>query len=260
MNRHNISIKTTEDIALLRAGGKVLATILDELEKQAVPGATSVDIDEYAQDLAKEYGVEPMLLGYQPEFSARPFPAATCVSVNNVLVHGIPNEDPRTFQEGDIVSIDMVISYQGMVVDSARTVGVGAISTEARELLDVTKKALHAGISAAVAGNRVKDIGIAIVKVVPKGFGIVEDLCGHGVGYAVHEPPNIPNFVMKGESPLLQSGMVLAIEPMLVAGSKKVLFDERDGYTVYTTNGALGSHMEHTVLVRDTSPEILTVR
>ena len=260
MNKRNISIKTAEDIVLLRKGGKILASILDELEKMVVVGATSADVDEKAQDLAKEYEVETMLLGYQPEFSPRPFPAATCVSVNDVLVHGIPNENSRTFQAGDIVSIDMVISYRGMVVDSARTIGVGTISQEAEELLDITKKALHAGISAAIAGNRVKDIGIAIAKVVPKKFGIVEDLCGHGVGYAVHEPPNVPNFVMKGESPQLEAGMVLAIEPMLIAGSKKVRFDDRDGYTVYTTGGALGSHMEHTVLVKDKQAEILTVR
>lgn len=260
MNNRNISIKTEEDIALLRQGGKILAAILDELEKVAVVGASSDDVEDQALQLAEEYGVEPMLLGYQPEFAPRPFPAATCVSVNDVLVHGIPNEDPRIFQSGDIVSIDMVIAYQGMVVDSARTVGVGTISKEAEELLVVTKKALQAGISAAVSGNRVKDIGIAISKVVPKRFGIVEDLCGHGVGYAVHEPPNVPNFVTGGESPVLESGMVLAIEPMLVAGSKKVRFDSRDGYTVYTTGGALGAHMEHTILVRDKQAEILTVR
>lgn len=255
----SISIKTEEEIQKLRKGGKILATILNKLETLAVPGNTTADIEAKAQELVAERGAKAMLLNYQPEFAPRPFPAATCISVNDVLVHGIPNENPRTFKEGDLVSIDLVIMYEGMVVDSARTVGVGAISKEAQELIEVTRKALHSGIKAVKPGARVKDVAIAIEKVVPKEFGIVEELCGHGVGYDVHEPPNIPNFVMKGESPILEAGMVLAIEPMLIAGSKKVTFDDRDGYTVYTKDGGLGAHMEHTVVVTEKGFEILTV-
>jgi methionyl aminopeptidase len=253
-----IQIKTPEDITLLRQGGRILATILDELEQLAVPGNTTQDIEDRAMELVEEYQVEPMILGYHPDFAPRPYPASTCVSVNDVLVHGIPNEQPQTFLDGDVVSVDMVIAHKGMVVDSARTVGVGAISHEAKELLEVTREALRAGIAAAQAGNQVRDIGAAIERVVPKGFGIVEVLCGHGVGYSVHEPPNVPNYVMSGSSPELRPGMVLAIEPMIVAGSKHVTFDSGDGYTVYTKNGALGAHMEHTVLITKKGPEILT--
>lgn len=258
MSQATINLKTPEDIRTLRQAGRILATILDELETLAVPGNTTQDIEDRAMELVEEYQVEPMILGYHPDFAPRPYPAATCVSINDVLVHGIPNEQPQTFVAGDVVSIDMVIAYQGLVVDAARTVGVGALSAAAQALLDVTGEALRAGIAAARPGNRVRDIGAAIEAVVPKGYGIVEVLCGHGVGYSVHEAPNVPNYVMRGSSPELQAGMVLAIEPMIIAGSKHVTFDDADGYTVYTKNGALGAHMEHTVLVTKQRPEILT--
>jgi len=253
-----ITIKTEEDIKLLRRGGQILGMILDELEKEVVPGNTTLDVDDRAMELVEEYDLEPMTLGYQPEFAPRPYPAATCVSVNDVVVHGIPNEHPQTFVEGDVVSIDMVIGYEGMVLDSARTVGCGEIDAEAKELMAVTKKALEAGISAAKAGSRVRAIGEAIEKVVPKGYGIVEALCGHGVGYALHEEPLVPNYVMKGESAELLPGMVIAIEPMIIKGDKEVLFDERDGYTVLSADGGISAHMEHTVLITKKGPEVLT--
>ena len=260
MAKADITIKTDEEIRSLRAAGTVLATIHDELEKLVVPGNSTQDIEDRALELVETYDVEPMILGYQPDFAPRPYPAATCVSVNDVLVHGIPNENPYTFTEGDVVSIDMVLAKHGMVVDAARTVIAGSGSAEAQELLRITRKALQAGIAAATAGARVRDIGAAIEAVVPQQFGIVEVLCGHGVGYSVHEPPNIPNFVMRGASPVLQSGMVIAVEPMIIAGSKDVTFDDRDGYTVFTKNHALGAHMEHTIVVTDGPPDILTVK
>lgn len=253
-----ITIKTDEDIKKLRRGGQLLGMILDELETLAVPGNTTLDIDDRAMELIEEHGLEPMTLGYQPRFAPRPYPAATCVSINDVVVHGIPNEHPQTFEEGDLVSIDLVIGYEGMVLDSARTVGVGAISDEARELLSVTETALKAAIEAAQPGNRVRAIGAAVEAVVPKGFGIVEALSGHGVGYELHEEPHVPNFVMKGESAELVPGMVLAIEPMITAGGKDVIFDTRDGYTVLTADGSLSAHMEHTVLITKKGPEVLT--
>lgn len=253
-----ITIKTEEDIKILRRGGQILGMILDELEKVAVPGNTTLDVDDRAMELVAEYDVEPMLLGYQPGFAPRPYPAATCVSVNDVVVHGIPNEHPQTFVDGDMVSIDMAIGYEGMVLDSARTVGCGEMDDEAKELIAVTKKALEAGIAAAKSGNRVKAIGEAIEKVVPKEYGIVEALCGHGVGYEVHEEPMVPNYVMKGDSPELVPGMVIAIEPMIIKGDKEVLFDERDGYTVLSADGGLSAHMEHTVLITKKGPEVLT--
>lgn len=260
MSQDSIRLKTADDIRLLRQAGRILATIHDELEALVVPGNTTQDIEDRAMELVEQYAVEPMTLGYHPEFAPRPYPAATCVSVNDVLVHGIPNEQPQTFVAGDVVSIDMVIAYQGMVVDAARTVGVGEISDAAAALLTVTREALRAGIAAARPGNHVRDIGAAIEAVVPKGYGIVEVLCGHGVGYSVHEAPNVPNYVMRGSSPELEAGMVLAIEPMIIAGSKHVTFDDTDGYTVYTKNGALGAHMEHTVYIGPKGPEILTVK
>lgn len=255
-----ITIKTEEDIKKLRKGGKIHAAIMEELVKVTVVGNTTLDIDDRAMELIEEYGVEPLILGYHASFAPRPYPAATCVSINDVLVHGIPNEDPQTIEDGDIVSIDLVIGYEGVVLDGATTVGVGNIAPEDRVLMDVTKTALKAGIHAAQAGNRVRDIGQAIEDVVPKQYGIVEALSGHGVGYELHEEPMVPNFVMKGESPELVPGMVIAIEPMIIDGDKDVIFDEKDGYTVYTADGGNGAHYEHTVLITKKGPEILTIK
>ncbi|MEZ4200251.1 MAG: type I methionyl aminopeptidase [Candidatus Paceibacterota bacterium] len=253
-----ITTKTPEDIKLLRKGGQLLGMILDELEKEVVPGNTTLDVDDRAMELLEEHDLEPMTLGYHPSFAPRPYPAATCVSINDEVVHGIPNEDPRSFQDGDVVSIDLVIGYQGMVLDSARTVGCGTLDQEAVELIAVTQQALKAAIKAAQPGARVKAIGAAVEATVPDGYGIVETLCGHGVGYELHEEPYVPNFVMKGESPELLPGMVIAIEPMIIKGDKDVIFDERDGYTVLSADGGLAAQMEHTGLITEKGPEILT--
>ncbi len=252
-----ITLKTAEEIEILREGGALLSAILDELEKLAVVGNSTIDIDDKAMELMEHYGVEPMILGYQPKFAPRPYPAATCVSINDVLVHGIPNEEPIEFIEGDVVSIDAVIGYKKMIVDSARTVGVGAISKEVKQLIHITKKALEAGIKAAQVGNHISDIGKAIEKVVPKGYGIVETFCGHGVGYDLHEEPIVPNFFIKGDSPELVAGMVIAIEPMITLGSKEVKI-LRDGYTAVTADGSLAAHVEHTVVITQRGPVILT--
>ena len=253
-------IKTEEAIKKLRKGGKILATILDELEKLAVPGNTTLDIDDRAMELIEEYGVEPMILGYDAHFASRPYPAATCVSLNDVVVHGIPNENPETIQDGDVVSIDLVIGYDGVIVDSARTVIAGEGSPEAVHLVESTKAALKAAIAAAKPGGLVKYIGAAVEAAVPKDLSIVKDFCGHGVGYALHEEPQIPNFVMKGESPELLPGMVLAIEPMITAGKPDVYVDSQDGYTAFTQDGSLAAHMEHTVLITEKGPEVLTIK
>lgn len=253
----SITLKTEEDIVLLREGGKILAAILDVLEKEVVVGATTLDIDDKAMELMEQYEVEPMTLGYHPDFAPRPYPAASCVSINDVVVHGIPNEDPETFAEGDVVSIDVVIAYEGMVVDSARTVIAGAGSDEARQLVHVTQKALDAGIKAAQAGKYIRDIGVAIEKVVPKQYGIIESFCGHGVGYDLHEEPQVPNFVTHEKGALLEPGMVIAIEPMITLGSKEVMVLP-DGYTAITEDGSLSAHVEHTVLITENGPEKLT--
>lgn len=252
-----ITIKTEEDIALLRKGGEILASILDDLEKEVVVGATTLDIDDKAMELIEKYGVEPMTLGYHAQFAPRPYPAASCVSINDVVVHGIPNEEPVTIENGDVVSLDVVIAYEGMVVDSARTVIAGEGTDEARQLLHITQMALDAGVKAAQAGKHIQDIGIAIEKVVPKQFGIIESFCGHGVGYDLHEEPQVPNFVTKEKGALLVPGMVIAIEPMITLGSKEVLV-LRDGYTAVTEDGSLSAHMEHTVLITENGPEKLT--
>ncbi len=252
-----IKLKSAEDIAILKKGGHILSLILDELEKVVIPGNSSMDVDDLAQELMEKYGVEPMILGYHPRFAPRPYPAATCVSVNDVLVHGIPNEDPVIFQSGDVVSIDAVIAYEGLVVDSARTVGAGELSKEAKQLIHVTKKALEVGIAAARPGAHISDIGKAIEKVVPKGFGIVEIFCGHGVGYDLHEEPAVPNFFIKGDSPELLPGMVIAIEPMITLGTKEVEILS-DGYTAVTADGSLAAHVEHTVAITEKGPLLLT--
>jgi methionyl aminopeptidase len=252
-----ITIKTEEDIELLRQGGEILASILDDLEKEVIAGASTLDVDDKAMELMEKYDVEPMTLGYHAQFAPRPYPAATCVSINDVVVHGIPNEDPVVFEQGDVVSIDVVISHQGMVVDSARTVGVGKISSQAQQLIDVTQKALDAGIKAAQAGKYIRDIGVAIVGVVPEQYGIIESFCGHGVGYDLHEEPQVPNFITKEKGALLVPGMVIAIEPMITLGSKEVMV-LRDGYTAVTEDGSLSAHMEHTVLITESGPEKLT--
>lgn len=255
----SITIKTEAEIKILRKAGKILATILNALEKEVVVGNSSLDVDDKAMELIATHGAEPVLLGYHPRFAPRPYPAATCVSVNDVVVHGIPNEHPHEFVDGDVVSIDLAISYQGLVVDSARTIVCGEGSAEDVALLKVTKEALTAGIKAAKDGAHVRDIGAAVSGAVPEGYGVVEVLCGHGVGYAVHEPPEVPNYVVPGESPVLREGMVLAIEPMIIAGKKDVIFDEKDGYTVLSADGHNAAHMEHTVLITKKGPEILTI-
>lgn len=244
----------------MRKAGKVLARLLDVLEKKVGPGVTTEEIDDEAMRLVEEWGAEPVLLGYHPEFAYRPYPAAICTSVNDVIVHGIPNEYPITLKEGDIIGIDVSISVDGMVVDSARTVPVGKIDKDSAELIAVTKKARQIGIEAAKPGNTIGDIGHAIQTFVkPYGYGIVEELSGHGVGHAVHEPPYVPNYGNKGEGEEIVPGMALAIEPMLNAGSKKVIFDDEDGYTVRTKDGSRSAHFEHTVIITEKGAEIVTV-
>ncbi len=253
-----IYIKTPEEIQHLRAGGKVLSKILSALEKMVVPGITTEELDDEAIRLMETYGAEPVLLGYHPEFAPRPYPAAICTSVNDVVVHGVPSENPYTLKKGDIISIDTTISFQGMIVDSARTVGVGTIDAESKKLLKVTREACEAGIAIAKKGNTVGDIGHAISSFIqPYGFGVVEELCGHGVGYAVHEEPFVPNFGNAGEGEVLEVGMVIAIEPMVNLGKKAVVF-EKDGYTVRTKDGSRSAHFEHTVVITEKGPEVLT--
>lgn len=254
-----ITKKTPEEIETLQTAGRILAKILKELAKEAVPGVTTLSLDDRAMELAEEHGVEPVLLGYHPGFAPRPYPAAVCVSVNNCVQHGIPSEE-IVLEKGDVVNIDMSIGYQGMIVDSGITVGVGEIDDEARRLLACTQEALAVGIKQAKAGNHIGDISAAVQQFVEsRGFSVVEVLCGHGVGYAVHEDPTIPNFGKAGTGPLIEVGHVYAIEPIVNAGKPDVYFDdEGDGYSVYTKDDSWSAHFEHTVAITENGPLILT--
>ncbi|MEX2052142.1 MAG: type I methionyl aminopeptidase, partial [Candidatus Paceibacterota bacterium] len=233
-----IIIKTPEEIEILREGGKRLATILHKIKERVTPGVSTKDLDLYAFQLIKEGGDFPAFLNYRPEGADTPFPASLCVSVNNEVVHGIPSKE-RILKEGDIVSIDLGLKHKGLFTDMALTVPVGQISESAEALLENTKQALEVGIKEARPGNKTGDIGYAIetfVKSRKAGYGIVEALSGHGVGRAIHEDPYIPNFGKKGTGEKLTPGMVIAIEPMLNAGTKAVVLD-KDGYTFRTADG-----------------------
>lgn len=254
-----ISKKSNQEIETLAAGGKILARILKELATKCTPGSTTEDLNDEAMVLTEKYGVEPVLLGYHPGFADYPYPAALCTSVNDTVQHGIPTSE-EVLAEGDIVNLDMSIGYQGMVVDAGITVPVGTADEESRRLMEVTKEALAEGVKAAKAGNHIGDIGHAIQTFVEsRGFSVVEALCGHGVGYAVHEDPQIPNYGQPGEGPLIEVGHVYAIEPIVNAGGKDVVFDDDgDGYSVYTKDGSRSAHFEHTVAITENGPRILT--
>ncbi|MEK7462582.1 MAG: type I methionyl aminopeptidase [Patescibacteria group bacterium] len=254
-----ITKKSLEEIEILKAGGGILGRILRELGEALKPGMTTLDIDDMAMELVEKYEVEPVLLGYHPTFADTPYPAAICVSVNDCVQHGVPSEDV-ILKPGDTVNLDMSIAYKGLIVDSGITVGVGEISDEARRLIEVTKEALALGIKQAKPGNHIGDISHAIQTLVEsRGFSIVEVLCGHGVGYAVHEEPTIPNFGKAGTGPLIEVGHVYAIEPIVNVGGKEVFFDdEGDGYSVYTEDESWSAHFEHTVAITAGGPVILT--
>lgn len=254
-----IQKKNETEIEVLREAGSMLAKMLKEIAKEAVPGATTLSLDDRAMELVEEYGVEPILLGYHPGFADRPYPAAVCVSVNECVQHGIPSEE-IILQAGDVVNIDMSISHRGMVVDSGITVGVGEIGPDAQRLLAVTQEALAHGIKAAQPGGHIGDISAAIQKFIEsRGMSVVEVLCGHGVGYDIHEEPTIPNFGKAGTGPKIEVGHVYAIEPIVNLGKKDVYFDdEGDGYSVYTEDGSWSAHFEHSVAITEDGPLILT--
>ncbi len=253
-----ITIKTPEEIEILKVGGARHAHILSEIAKQTLPGVSTATLNELAYRLVKEGGDESAFLNYTPEGAKRPYPAVLCVSVNDEIVHGIPNEKPKILKDGDVVALDLGLSHKGLITDSAITVGVGKISKENEILIKGTREALYAGIDAAKGGRRVGDIGSAIKKVSKKlKLNLAEDLAGHGVGYAVHEDPYIPNVGIKGRGERLRSGMVIAIEPMLVLGSGAIVA-KGDGYTFKTRDGSNSAHFEHTIAITDGDPIILT--
>lgn len=241
----------------MREGGKVLATILQTLAKEAKVGVSTYFLDELTGKLCDEHNAEPVLLGYQPYGASRPYPARICISINDEVVHGIPKKD-RILKDGDIVSLDMTIRYKGFVVDSALTIPVGTVDKAGLELINITERAMYAGIDAAVVGAKTGDIGKAIENVAKKHkYGLPEELGGHGVGNEVHEDPFIPNFGKGGQGPALKNGMVFTIEPMVNEGTKKI-YHLSDGYTIKTLDKKRSAHFEHTVAMVDGKAEILT--
>ncbi len=256
-----IIIKTQKEIEILREGGKHLAIVLYKLKEKVAPGISTKDLDDYAFKLIKEMGDEPAFLNYRPVGARTPFPASLCVSVNDEVVHGIPNKN-KILKEGDIVSLDLGLIHKGMFSDMALTVPVGKISEANQRLLEVTEKALRVGIDAAQGGNTTGDIGYAIEKFVrsqkDNKYGIVEVLAGHGVGKAIHEDPFVPNFGKKGKGDKLVPGMVIAIEPMINMGTKNVTIDDDDDWTFRTADRKNSAHFEHSILINEGEAEILT--
>jgi methionyl aminopeptidase len=246
-----IILKTARDLDLMRPACRLAAQVLDDVARFIRPGVTTRMIDEFGASRIGAYGARSAFLGY------RKYPCHLCISVNEQVVHGIASD--RRVEFGDIVSVDVGVVHNGFVGDTARTVPVGGCSLAAQRLLDVTQNSLHEGIKAAVVGNRVCDISRAVQTYVEgHGCQVVRAFVGHGVGRAMHEDPQVPNYVEPGRaSPKLKAGMTLAIEPMVNAGAAdvKVL---KDGWTVVTEDGQLSAHFEHTVLVTEDGPEILT--
>ncbi len=252
-----IIIKTQKEIEILREGGKRLAKILHEVGNIVAPGVTTRELDQYARKLIEESGDTAAFLNYKPYGAKYPYPAALCTSVNNEIVHGIPSKN-RILNEGDIISLDLGLKHKGMFTDHAVTVPVGKISPASKKLLQITESALEQGISAARGGARVGDIGFAIEEYLkPHRYGIVRELAGHGVGREIHEDPYVPNYGKRGTGELLKPGMVIAIEPMVNEGTAHVVLLD-DGYTYCTQDGKRSAHFEHTILITEGDPEILT--
>lgn len=250
------TIYTENKIEILRECGRRLARVLHEVAEHAVPGATGKDLDRLAQDLIRKGGDEPAFLNYTPDGAKRPYPAALCVSVNDSVVHGIPDDIP--LKDGDIVSLDLGITHKGLITDMAVTVSVGTADSTALKLIRSVREALDKGIAAARAGKRVGDISDAIASVAEQyGFSVVVELGGHGVGHCVHEEPFVPNIGRAGTGPLLMPGMVLALEPIFNEGSASVRII-KDGYTYKTRDGKRSAHYEKTILITDGTAEILT--
>lgn len=247
-----ITLKSEREVRLMRKAAKIVAQILDELSAIIKPGISTAFLDRYAERRCGELNVAPAFKGYHG------YPATLCVSVNDEVVHGIPS-DKRILNNGDIVGIDFGVNCDGWYGDSARTFSVGTVSSDAKRLVEVGSESLTMAISECREGNRLSDIGHAVQNYVEaSGYSVVRDFVGHGIGRALHEEPQVPNFGQKGKGLLLKVGMVLAVEPMINAGGceVKVL---RDGWTTVTRDHSLSVHFEHTVAITANGPEILTV-
>ncbi|MDP2655519.1 MAG: type I methionyl aminopeptidase [bacterium] len=253
-----MTIKNDTERANLIEGGKRLAVVLRALKEKVAPGVTTEELDDLAEKMIRDCGDEPCFLGYTPEGANRPYPAALCVSINDEVVHGIPNESVKVLKNGDIVGLDLGLAHNGVIVDAAITVPVGEVDEITRKLLEATERALTAGIAMAVLGNRIGDISAAIQKEIEEaGFSVVRELGGHGVGDRVHEEPFIPNFGHAGTGSELVESMVLALEPISTVGKASVILSS-DGYTYRTKDGSRSAHFEHTILLQKARARIIT--
>ena len=248
-----VTIKSAQEIELMREAGKILAMVHEEMEKALRPGMSTMDINRIGEEVIRSYGCIPSFLDYQG------YPASICVSVNDEVVHGIPDKH-HIIKEGDIVSLDAGVIYHGYQSDAARTLAVGEISREARQLIEVTRQCFFEGIRYAKAGNHLHQISAAIHEYAERyHYGVVRELVGHGIGTNLHEGPQIPNFRQKTKGIRLVPGMTLAIEPMINMGGCEVRWLD-DEWTVVTQDGSLSAHYENTILITDGEPEILSIR
>lgn len=246
-----IEVKNDSELQKMREAGKVTAAVLKLMTELVKPGISTWELDAAAEKTIRSFGATPLFLGYYG------FPGSICASVNEEVVHGIPKKD-KILKSGDIISIDTGARLDGFCSDAAITLGVGKVSDEAQRLMDVTKKSLYKAIGQVKPGNRLGDVEHAVETfAIANGMGVVRDYCGHGIGRNMHEEPSIPNFGRPGTGPLLEKGMVLAIEPMLTAGTYKVR-ELDDGWTVVTADGKYAAHFEHTVAVTAHGSEIFT--
>ena len=247
-----VSVKSHREIELMREAGKILGTVLNNLTKEIKPGMSTWHIDKMGEDMIRSFDCVPSFLGYGG------YPASICVSINDEVVHGIPSKK-RIVKEGDIVSLDAGVIYKGYQSDAARTVGVGQISDEAAQLIEVTRQSFFEGMKYAAAGRHLYEISGAIGSYAESfGYGVVRDLCGHGIGTHLHEEPDIPNFKKFRRGIKLKSGMTLAVEPMINIGTPDVLWLD-DEWTVITADMSLSAHYENTIIITEGRPEILTL-
>ena len=247
----SIVIKSDQEVATMRQAGRIVATVLEMLKLQVRPEIKTEELDVLTAREVERLGAKPSFQGY------RGFPANLCVSVNDEIVHGIPGK--RVLREGDIVSLDFGAIFDGIQGDAAITVGVGKVSPQAKQLMETTEGALKAGIAAAHAGARLGDISAAIQRYAEsRGYSVVREYTGHGIGQQMHEEPQIPNFGLPGRGPVLKKGMTLALEPMVNIGDWHTRIGDNH-WTVFTSDGSLSAHFEHTIAVTDGEPEVLTI-
>ena len=253
----SIKLKNKAEIDIMRRANMIVAEVLETLTEMVSPGVTTADLDAKAKELTKKAGAEAAFLNYPaPHKGVPPFSGVICSSVNDVIVHGIPDDVP--LKEGDIISVDYGCCLEGFYGDSARTIAVGDVSPQAQKLMEVTKASLDDAIAQCYEGNRIGDISNAVqTRVESNGFGVVREFVGHGIGRSMHEPPHVPNFGQAGQGRVLKPGLVIAIEPMVVTGSiaTKIL---KDGWSAATEDGGLAAHYEHSVAITDGEPYVLS--